>query len=58
LHIDAIDSEGNRIDPENKNYGTVSNKQFFEEHGGDWKQLKKAKEDAINKLNRAGNELY
>ncbi len=29
LHIDAVDSKGNQIDPENRNYGEQTNAEFF-----------------------------
>ncbi len=54
LHIDAVDSEGNRINPENRNYGTVTNEKFFNEFSGDYLKLKQAKDEAIKKLNEAG----
>ena len=44
LHIDATDKKGKGIDPENRNYGTVSNKFFFEQLGGDHKLLKAYKD--------------
>ncbi len=40
LHVDAKDRTGKRIDPEAKNYGTVSNRTFFEVFDGDYKNLK------------------
>jgi len=39
LHIDAIDNEGNRIDPENRNYGNYTAKEFFNTYGGDYTKL-------------------
>ena len=44
LHVDAKDKNGKRIDPENKNYGSVPNKEFFETFGGDYKKLKEYKD--------------
>lgn len=44
LHIDATGKKGKGIDPENRNYGTVSNKFFFEQLGGDHKLLKTYKD--------------
>ena len=40
LHIEAKDKKGNRIDPENRNYGQVTNKVFFEVFGGNASTLK------------------
>ncbi|MBS4012248.1 MAG: peptidoglycan DD-metalloendopeptidase family protein [Bacteroidetes bacterium] len=54
LHVDAIDIEGTQINPENKNYGNVTNEKFFNEFGGDYLKLKQAKDEAIKKLNEAG----
>jgi RHS repeat-associated protein len=48
LHIDAKDSEGNRIDPENQNYGSVTSEEFFTTYGGDYQRLKNAKEAKAN----------
>lgn len=48
LHIDAKDIEGNRIDPENQNYGSVTNEEFFTTYGGDYQKLKNAKEAKAN----------
>ncbi|MHC1707094.1 MAG: peptidoglycan DD-metalloendopeptidase family protein [Bacteroidales bacterium] len=48
LHIDAKESEGNRIDPENQNYGSVTNEEFFTTYGGDYQKLKNAKENKAN----------
>jgi len=39
LHVDAVDKSGKRINPENKNYGTVTNSQFFKEYKGDFNLL-------------------
>ncbi len=39
LHIDAKDSNGNRINPENRNYGSVTNEEFFNRFGGDYLKL-------------------
>jgi murein DD-endopeptidase MepM/ murein hydrolase activator NlpD len=44
LHIDAKDAEGNPLDPENMNYGTVTNEEFFTTYGGDYEKLRAAKE--------------
>lgn len=33
LHVDATDKHGNQIDPENRNYGEMTNEEFF---GGDF----------------------
>jgi RHS repeat-associated protein len=43
LHIDACDSNGDIIDPENRNYGTVTNYDFFNYFEGDYKELSKYK---------------
>ena len=48
LHIDAKDSKGKRIDPENQNYGSVTNEEFFTTYGGDYQKLKNAKEAKAN----------
>lgn len=39
LHVDAVDKNGNKISPELNNYGTVTNKEFFEDYNGDYLQL-------------------
>jgi RHS repeat-associated protein len=39
LHVDAKNKDGERIDPENQNYGTVSNEEFFTKYDGDYKNL-------------------
>ena len=39
LHVDAVDKKGNKISPEMNNYGTVTNKEFFEYYNGDYLQL-------------------
>jgi murein DD-endopeptidase MepM/ murein hydrolase activator NlpD len=44
LHVDATDKEGKRTNVIGKNYGTVTNQQFFEDYGGDWQKLKESKE--------------
>jgi murein DD-endopeptidase MepM/ murein hydrolase activator NlpD len=49
LHIDAIDKNGNPIDPENENYGAVTNQEFFTDYAGDYLKLKKDKETFANK---------
>jgi len=48
LHIDARDSDRNRIDPENQNYGSVTNEEFFTTYGGDYQKLRNAKEAKEN----------
>jgi murein DD-endopeptidase MepM/ murein hydrolase activator NlpD len=49
LHIDAIDSEGNRKDPEEEKYGTVTNQEYFTDYAGDYLKLKKDKETFAKK---------
>ncbi len=44
LHVDGEDRNGNPIDPEAANYGTVTNEEFFENYGGDHLALARAKE--------------
>jgi murein DD-endopeptidase MepM/ murein hydrolase activator NlpD len=39
LHIDAADSEGNMVDPMERNYGRFSNEQFFNDYGGDYRNI-------------------
>jgi RHS repeat-associated protein len=39
LHITAKDKDGNQIDPENQNYGSVSSADFFGKYGGDYTKL-------------------
>lgn len=39
LHLTARNKDGDRIDPENKNYGSVSNEDFFGKYGGDYTKL-------------------
>lgn len=43
LHIDATDEDGNRINPEDQNYGSVTNEEFFTSYNGDYQQLSDAK---------------
>jgi RHS repeat-associated protein len=45
LHVEAKNKNGKNIDPEKKNYGTVTNKQFFTDYGGDYRRLKGYLED-------------
>lgn len=58
LHVDAVDKEGNRIDPEATKYGNFDSKTFFEKYNGDYLKLIKAKKDVIDELNKAGLENY
>lgn len=44
LHVDAADQNGNMVDPLTRNYGTVSNEEFFTTYQGDYKKLKEANE--------------
>ena len=39
LHVDGVDKDGNGINPEGKNYGNYTNKDFFEKYNGDYKNL-------------------
>jgi RHS repeat-associated protein len=39
LHVDGVDANGERIDPENMNYGNYTNEEFFKDYGGDYKKL-------------------
>ena len=39
LHVDATDLDGNRINPEGMNYGSVTNEEFFNTYGGDYTKL-------------------
>ena len=39
LHVDAVDKDGREIDPEATQYGRLTNKQFFEEYGGDYTKV-------------------
>ncbi len=48
LHVDAVDSDGNVVNFEDRTYGTVSNADFFGEFGGDAKKLK-AYKDGLKK---------
>ena len=48
LHIDPMDSEDNRIAPENINYGSVTNQEFFTTYGGDYHKLRNTKEAKVN----------
>ncbi len=43
LHMDATDKNGKSINPEEKNYGTVTSKEFFEVYNGDYMKLRAAK---------------
>ncbi len=40
LHVDAVDKNGNQINVESKNYGSVTNKEFFTWFNGDFEMLK------------------
>ncbi|HLO85034.1 MAG TPA: M23 family metallopeptidase [Nostocaceae cyanobacterium] len=44
LHVSAVNSSGELIDVTSRNYGTVSNSEFFTTYGGDYLNLKAAKE--------------
>lgn len=44
LHIDAVDKDGNKIDPEGKNYGNMTNEEFF---NGQDQQYKPAVESTL-----------
>ena len=44
LHVDAADQNGYMVDPLTRNYGTVSNEEFFTTYQGDYKKLKEANE--------------
>jgi murein DD-endopeptidase MepM/ murein hydrolase activator NlpD len=48
LHVDAKDKDGNRIDPESQNYGSVTSEQFFTTYGGDFQKLRDAKQSKLN----------
>ncbi|WP_026903428.1 RHS repeat-associated core domain-containing protein [Pedobacter glucosidilyticus] len=39
LHVDGVNKDGQQINPENQNYGTVSNEEFFNKYGGDYTKL-------------------
>ncbi|QKJ31795.1 peptidoglycan DD-metalloendopeptidase family protein [Mucilaginibacter mali] len=39
LHVDGKNKKGEMINPENRNYGTLTNEQFFVDYGGDYKSL-------------------
>ncbi len=39
LHLTAKDKDGNKIDPEGRNYGKYTSKEFFETYGGDFMKL-------------------
>jgi murein DD-endopeptidase MepM/ murein hydrolase activator NlpD len=45
LHVDARDKDGNRIDPEGRNYGTVNNSDFFSKFNGDYMKLFEHKQE-------------
>jgi RHS repeat-associated protein len=40
LHVDAVTKDGEAVDPLQRQYGTVTNEQFFNEFGGDYEKLK------------------
>jgi RHS repeat-associated protein len=44
LHVDAVDKSGKRTNVLGKNYGTVTNEEFFNDFDGDWQKLKESKE--------------
>ena len=54
LHVDAIDRDGNPINPEKNKYGVVSNQFFFDELDGDYLKLINMKEEGIRIINEAG----
>jgi RHS repeat-associated protein len=39
LHMDAVDADGNKIDPEGKNYGKLTNEEFFTTYDGDYTKI-------------------
>jgi len=39
LHLDAVDKDGNKINPEGKNYGDHTNAELFTTYGGDYTKL-------------------
>jgi RHS repeat-associated protein len=39
LHVDGVDKNGKRIDPEGTSYGKLSNEEFFGTYGGDYTKL-------------------
>lgn len=43
LHVDAVDKNGKRTSVIGKNYGTVTNEEFFGKYEGDWQKLKESK---------------
>ena len=48
LHLDAVNSDGEQINIEERNYGSVTNDRFFNEFKGDYKKLKAYKEGLKN----------
>jgi RHS repeat-associated protein len=51
LHVDAVTEDEEAVDPLQRNYGTVSNEEFFTKYEGDYKKLQQAKQN-----NQGGNE--
>ena len=39
LHVEALDGDGKQVNIEERKYGTVTNEQFFNEYGGDYRKL-------------------
>jgi len=57
LHIDATNADGEPIDPEDQNYGTVTNDEFFSIFGGDYQKLLEYKKNKANaSVNSARNQ--
>jgi RHS repeat-associated protein len=47
LHVTAVDKNGVMVDPSDRIYGTITNEEFFNQYGGDYKKLKEAKENKM-----------
>ncbi len=39
LHVDATDKDGNRINPEGANYGSLTNQEFFDDYAWDYNSV-------------------
>ncbi len=54
VHLDAKDKDGNKVNPEERTYGTTTNKEFFKNFNGDYQLLNKSKES--NKIDETKKE--
>ena len=48
MNIDVWDCKKKTLDPENKNYGKVINKEFSITYSGDYQKLKESKDSKID----------